>query len=86
MADIAADLGVSESRVSQLRAEAMVLLRGAMVHALDPELADSHDRPNGCAARRKEAYYASVASHRTYAARLSAPPSRPSRRAAGRIA
>jgi RNA polymerase sigma factor FliA len=85
MADIAEELGVSESRISQLRAEAMVLLRGAMVHSLDPELVESHERPNGCAARRKEAYYASVASHRTYAARLSAPVSR-TRRAAGHIA
>jgi RNA polymerase sigma factor for flagellar operon FliA len=86
MADIAEDLGVSESRISQLRAEAMVLLRGAMVHSLDPELAESHDRPAGCAARRKEAYYASVASHRTYAARLSTPATRPAHRAAGHIA
>ena len=38
MADIAAELGVTESRVSQMRAEALVLLRDAMNHALDPEL------------------------------------------------
>ena len=85
MADIAEELGVTESRISQLRAEAVALLRGALTTALDPQLAERHDRPNGCAARRKEAYYASVASHRTYAARLSAPAARP-RRAAGHIA
>lgn len=71
MAQIAEELGVSESRVSQLRAEAVVLLRGAMVDALEPERAERHERPGGCAARRKERYYASVAHHRSYAARLS---------------
>ena len=73
MADIAAELGVTESRISQLRAEAVALLRGALVSALQPELLDRPDRPDGCAARRKEAYYASVASHRSFVARLSQP-------------
>ena len=73
MAEIAADLGVTESRISQLRAEAVTLLRGALTAALEPELVERHDRPQGCAARRKEAYYASVASHRSFAARLSHP-------------
>jgi RNA polymerase sigma factor for flagellar operon FliA len=71
MAEIADELGVSESRVSQLRAEAVQLLRGALNAALEPELAEKHDRPEGVAARRKESYYASVAAHRSYAARLS---------------
>jgi RNA polymerase sigma factor for flagellar operon FliA len=70
MADIADELGVSESRVSQLRAEAVQLLRGALNAALEPDLAEKHDRPDGVAARRKESYYASVAAHRSYAARL----------------
>ena len=43
MAQIAERLGVSESRVSQLRAEAVVLMRGALVDALEPELAETHD-------------------------------------------
>jgi RNA polymerase sigma factor for flagellar operon FliA len=73
MAEIATELGVSESRVSQLRAEAVTLLRGALHAALDPHLAESHDRPEGCAARRKESYYANVAAHRSYASRLSQP-------------
>ncbi len=77
MADLAAELGVSESRISQLRAEAIVLMRGAMTQALDPELAERSERPEGCATRRKEAYYAGVAAHRTYAARLSHTHSRP---------
>ncbi len=73
MADIAAELGVTESRISQLRAEAVTLLRGALGAHLEPVLAErtSEDlaRP-GCATRRKEAYYASVAAHRSYSARL----------------
>lgn len=70
MAEIAAELGVSESRVSQLRAEAVALLRDAINSALDPDLVIEPARPNGCAARRREAYFAEVASHRSYMARL----------------
>ncbi len=73
MAELAAELGVTESRISQLRAEAVALLRGALTTALEPELVERADRPSGCAARRKEAYYASVASHRSFTARLSHP-------------
>ena len=60
MAEIAAELGVSESRVSQMRAEALVLLRAV----LDRELEGRDLEPTpatGCAARRREAYYAAVA-------------------------
>jgi RNA polymerase sigma factor for flagellar operon FliA len=74
MADIAEELGVTESRVSQLRAEAVALMRGALNASLDPQLSQAAERPHGCAARRKEAYYASVAAHRSYATRLSARP------------
>jgi RNA polymerase sigma factor for flagellar operon FliA len=62
MAEIAAELGVTESRVSQMRAEALVLLRDALNHELDPALLAEHPRPNGSAARRREAYFAAVAS------------------------
>ena len=58
----AAELGVSESRVSQIRAEALVLLRGAMERALDPELVVETATGTGCVARRREAYYSAVAS------------------------
>jgi RNA polymerase sigma factor for flagellar operon FliA len=71
MAEIAEELGVSESRISQMRAEALVLLKDAMNSALDPDLVSPHARPDGCAARRRDAYFASVASRRTAAARLS---------------
>ena len=61
MAEIAATLGVSESRISQLRAEALVLLRDALNHELDPDLLPTQTRPDGCAAKRREAYFAAVA-------------------------
>lgn len=70
MAEIAAELDVTESRVSQMRAEALVLLKDAMNSALDPELVAPHSRPDGCAARRRDAYFAAVASRRTAVARL----------------
>jgi RNA polymerase sigma factor for flagellar operon FliA len=61
MAEIAAELGVTESRVSQMRAEALVLLRDALNHELDPAQLPPHARPQGSAARRREAYFAAVA-------------------------
>lgn len=61
MADLAELLGVSESRISQMRAEALVLMRDALNSALDPELVKPHERPDGCAARRRDAYFRAVA-------------------------
>ena len=61
MAEIAASLGVTESRVSQMRAEALVLLRDAINIQLDPHLVKPAARPQGCAARRREAYFSAVA-------------------------
>lgn len=61
MAEIAAELGVSESRVSQLRAEALGLLRDGLNSQLDPDLVAPQARPEGCVARRREAYYAEIA-------------------------
>lgn len=68
MAEIAIDLGVTESRVSQIRAEAMVLLREVLTRELSPELVAPHARPDGRAARRCEAYCAAVAAR--HASRL----------------
>jgi len=61
MSEIAAELGVTESRVSQMRAEALVLLRDALNHELDPGQLQPHARPQGSAARRRETYFAAVA-------------------------
>ncbi|MBW8751950.1 MAG: sigma-70 family RNA polymerase sigma factor [Propionibacteriales bacterium] len=60
MAEIAAELGVTESRVSQMRAEALVLLRDALNRELEPTQVAQHARPHGAAARRREAYFAAV--------------------------
>lgn len=60
MAEIAARLGVSESRVSQLRATALTLLRDALNHALDPDLVPPPSRPGGCVDRRRAAYFDAV--------------------------
>jgi RNA polymerase sigma factor for flagellar operon FliA len=61
MAEIAVELGVTESRVSQLRAEALTLLRDGLNTHLNPDLVGDADRPDGCVARRRTAYYAEVA-------------------------
>lgn len=73
MKDIADDLGVSESRVSQMRAEALALLKDGMNAQLAPELVTVPETPNGVTARRREAYYAEVANRSTYLSRLSVP-------------
>jgi len=59
MAQIAAELGVTESRVSQLRSEALGLLRDGLNTHLDPTLATPVK--DGCVARRRAAYYDSIA-------------------------
>ncbi|MCL2543279.1 MAG: FliA/WhiG family RNA polymerase sigma factor [Nocardioidaceae bacterium] len=62
MAEIAAELGVTDSRISQMRAEALVLLRDALNHALDPAmLKPAAGKAGGVAHRRREAYFAAVA-------------------------
>lgn len=75
MADIAAELGVTESRISQMRAEALALLKDGLTATLDPERAPAESKPDGCVARRKAAYYAALASHSDFRTRLSGPAS-----------
>jgi RNA polymerase sigma factor for flagellar operon FliA len=74
MQDLADELGVSESRVSQLRAEALALLKDGITSQLDPEALAAEPRPNGRVARRKAAYYASIAAGSDYRTRLDARP------------
>ncbi|MEU8660779.1 sigma-70 family RNA polymerase sigma factor [Actinoplanes philippinensis] len=70
MADIATDLGVTESRVSQLRAEALSLLRDGLNTHLNPELAPVPENPESITARRRATYYANIANNTTMRSRL----------------
>ncbi|WP_229836161.1 sigma-70 family RNA polymerase sigma factor, partial [Dactylosporangium sucinum] len=71
MNEIARELGVTESRISQLRAEALILLRDGLNNHLDPELLDGPARAGGCVARRRETYYAQIAAQGNLTSRLS---------------
>lgn len=61
MADIAAELGVTDSRISQMRAEALTLLRDALNHELEPSLVKQTGKAGGVAQRRRESYFSAVA-------------------------
>ena len=71
MAQIAVELGVTESRVSQLRGEALGLLRDGLNTHLDPALAAEAPPREGCVARRRAAYYDQIATRGTVRTRLS---------------
>ena len=68
LSEVADELGVSESRVSQLRTEALGLLREGMNTHLNPELIA--ERGDGCVARRRAAYAAQVAARGSLHSRL----------------
>jgi RNA polymerase sigma factor for flagellar operon FliA len=70
MAEIAEELGVSESRVSQIRAEALALLKDGINAQLDPDQVPESERPGQCVDRRRAAYFAAVASTSDYKSRL----------------
>jgi RNA polymerase sigma factor FliA len=74
MLEIAAELGVTESRVSQLRAEALILLRDGLNALLDPDTLPAEPRPDGRLARRRAAYHAAIAACSDFRARLDAAP------------
>jgi RNA polymerase sigma factor for flagellar operon FliA len=69
VAETAADLGVSESRVSQMRTEALVLLRDGINTHLAPERVAA-GRRKGCAARRRQDYFAAIAARGDLRSRL----------------
>lgn len=71
MAEIAADLGVTESRISQLRAEALSLLKDGLNTHLDPDLAPTPENPESITARRRANYYAAIGSNTSVRSRLS---------------
>ncbi len=70
MADIAADLGVTESRVSQLRAEALSLLKDGLNTHLDPHLAPVPQNPDSIVARRRGAYFEQIGGNTSLRSRL----------------
>ena len=79
MLDLAQELGVTESRVSQMKAEALGLLREGLDATLETEAQPDGLPSSGRVARRKAAYFAAVAAGSSYRDRLDADP-RPLRR------
>ncbi len=73
IAELAAGLSVTESRISQLRTEALGMLRDGMNASLDPALVRSAERPGGVAERRRKAYFAAVAARAAMPAASHAP-------------
>ena len=71
MQELADELGVTESRISQMRAEALVLLRDGLNSQLDPELLGPQPKSTRVANKRA-AFYASIAASSDYSARLTA--------------
>jgi RNA polymerase sigma factor for flagellar operon FliA len=70
MAEIADELGVTESRISQLRSEALVLMRAAMA-AMTADTADlDTPTPQPAAPARQRAYTAAVINRSTLTTRL----------------
>ncbi|MBO1751250.1 sigma-70 family RNA polymerase sigma factor [Actinotalea sp. BY-33] len=59
--ELAEELGVTQSRISQLRTEALALLKDGMNASLEPSLVPVAARPEGVAERRRRAYFAQVA-------------------------
>lgn len=66
---LADEMGLSESRVSQMRTEALELMKDGMNSQLEPDLVIEH-RPEGRVAKRKAAYYATVAAGSSFHHRL----------------
>jgi RNA polymerase sigma factor for flagellar operon FliA len=71
MADIADELGVTESRISQLRSEALILMRAAMTAANTDNSDPARDEPTTAPLRQRR-YTAAVAARSTIADRLNA--------------
>jgi RNA polymerase sigma factor for flagellar operon FliA len=74
MQELGAELSVSESRISQLRAEALDLLKDGLNAHLEPSLLAAMPNPGGRVARRRESYYAAIASRSTARDRLDSRP------------
>ncbi len=74
MLELAQELGVTESRVSQMKTEALALLKEGMESQLEPDAMGGSLPDRGRVARRKAAYFAAVASGSSYRDRLEARP------------
>lgn len=59
--ELAAEMGVTQSRISQLRTAALGLLRDGMNASLEPTMVTTAERPDGVAERRRQAFFAEVA-------------------------
>lgn len=59
--ELAEEMGVTQSRISQLRSEALRLLRDGMNASLDPALVPVVSGSEGLAERRRRTYFAQVA-------------------------
>jgi RNA polymerase sigma factor for flagellar operon FliA len=62
VAELADELGVTQSRISQLRTEGLALMRDGLNASLDPDMVPVAERPDGVAERRRRTYFAAVAS------------------------
>src|SRR5690349_5667483 len=69
LSEVAAELGVTESRVSQLRTEALALLRDGLITHMEQVAAPV--AKDGCVTRRRAAYAAQIAARSTMSTRLS---------------
>lgn len=67
--DLALELGVTESRVSQMRSEGLALMRAGL-HAQFDDHPAPLPRESARAAHRREDYVAALASHSSYSTRL----------------
>lgn len=68
---VADELGVTESRVSQLRTEALALLKDGLTTHMDQQ-DNGTAKFDGCVARRRAAYTKQIAARSTMASRLAA--------------
>lgn len=74
VAELADELGVTQSRISQLRTEALSLLRDGLNANLEPDLVAAGERPDGVAERRRHSYFAAIAARAAMAATPTAAP------------
>ncbi len=74
VAELAEELGVTQSRISQLRTEALSLLRDGLNTHLEPGLIAAAERPDGVAERRRQTYFAAVAARAALGSTPSAVP------------